>query len=155
LGLGRLEKGTSLAADQKLSLILCSGLSTSQIIIELFGRGPGVAIAREKVETIGGRWPSRYACGRRNDHPHERSAVHTRRSLDVNTRTAAVRNSMARPAPAARAAAPFRRLHPFRFFSCMSGRRATLGRSDLSILFEGFTCSYEHVGGLLTVAMFS
>ncbi|MEW6127411.1 MAG: hybrid sensor histidine kinase/response regulator [Acidobacteriota bacterium] len=48
------EELQALSAQETLSLIFDSGVSTSPIITDLSGRGLGLAIVREKVEKLGG-----------------------------------------------------------------------------------------------------
>ena len=48
------DEAAQLAEDDVTGLIFRSGLSTSPIITDLSGRGLGLAIAREKVEKLGG-----------------------------------------------------------------------------------------------------
>ncbi len=48
------EAAEKLSEQQALSLIFLSGVSTSQIITEVSGRGLGLAIVREKVEKLNG-----------------------------------------------------------------------------------------------------
>ncbi len=53
---GSLPEGTSekLKPEETFALIFQSGLSTSEIITDISGRGLGLAIVREKVENLGG-----------------------------------------------------------------------------------------------------
>ncbi|MES1981725.1 MAG: response regulator [Pseudomonadota bacterium] len=46
--------GEKFSADEALTLIFQSGVSTSSIITDISGRGLGLAIVREKVERLGG-----------------------------------------------------------------------------------------------------
>ncbi|HVC49268.1 MAG TPA: response regulator [Burkholderiales bacterium] len=55
LGLLRHEKNDGLEAGKVLSLVFHSGVSTSQMITDISGRGLGLAIVQEKVERLGGR----------------------------------------------------------------------------------------------------
>ncbi len=48
------EEARKLDEKAALSLVFASGVSTSRIITEISGRGLGMAIAREKVERLGG-----------------------------------------------------------------------------------------------------
>lgn len=48
------EAAKAVGADEALSLIFFSGLSTSPIITDISGRGLGLAIVREKIEGLGG-----------------------------------------------------------------------------------------------------
>ncbi|CAG1770242.1 partial two-component system, chemotaxis family, sensor kinase CheA, partial [uncultured bacterium] len=48
------ETAKAIGADEALSLIFFSGLSTSPIITDISGRGLGLAIVREKIEGLGG-----------------------------------------------------------------------------------------------------
>ncbi|MDA8179426.1 MAG: hybrid sensor histidine kinase/response regulator [Desulfobacteria bacterium] len=48
------EEAASLADGETIPLVFRSGVSTSPIITEISGRGLGLAIVREKVETLGG-----------------------------------------------------------------------------------------------------
>jgi two-component system chemotaxis sensor kinase CheA len=49
-----IEEGAAANASEPLSLIFESGVSTSPIITDISGRGLGLAIARERVEKLGG-----------------------------------------------------------------------------------------------------
>ncbi|MFA3781700.1 response regulator [Melioribacteraceae bacterium 4301-Me] len=48
------EEKDKLTTEQTLALIFYSGITTSQAVTDLSGRGLGLAIAREKIENIGG-----------------------------------------------------------------------------------------------------
>jgi two-component system chemotaxis sensor kinase CheA len=54
LGLVTQEEADALSAQEVLSLIFQSGVSTSPLITNISGRGLGLAIVREKVEKLGG-----------------------------------------------------------------------------------------------------
>ncbi len=54
LGMLSQDEAAKLGEPEVVSLIFQSGVSTSPIITELSGRGLGLAIAREKVEKLGG-----------------------------------------------------------------------------------------------------
>ncbi|HEY5581312.1 MAG TPA: hybrid sensor histidine kinase/response regulator, partial [Rhodoferax sp.] len=54
LGLVSAEEAEQLSEQQAQAVIFQSGLSTSQIITDISGRGLGLAIVREKVERLGG-----------------------------------------------------------------------------------------------------
>ncbi|MDE3021435.1 MAG: response regulator [Pseudomonadota bacterium] len=55
LGLLRNDESDGLEAGKVLSLVFHSGVSTSQMITDISGRGLGLAIVQEKVERLGGR----------------------------------------------------------------------------------------------------
>jgi two-component system chemotaxis sensor kinase CheA len=54
LGLVSAEEAEKLSEQDAQALVFQSGLSTSQIITDISGRGLGLAIVREKVERLGG-----------------------------------------------------------------------------------------------------
>jgi len=54
LGVISAEKGAEMSEAELLPFVFQSGVSTSQIITEISGRGLGLAIVREKVEKLGG-----------------------------------------------------------------------------------------------------
>ncbi|MDD5299988.1 MAG: hybrid sensor histidine kinase/response regulator [Gallionella sp.] len=54
LGAVSAEEADKLSAQEAQALIFQSGISTSQIITDVSGRGLGLAIVREKVERLGG-----------------------------------------------------------------------------------------------------
>ena len=54
LGLISAEKAKNLNEQEAQALVFQSGISTSQIITDISGRGLGLAIVREKVERLGG-----------------------------------------------------------------------------------------------------
>ena len=54
LGLVSAEEAGQLSEQETQALIFQSGISTSQIITDISGRGLGLAIVREKVERLGG-----------------------------------------------------------------------------------------------------
>jgi two-component system, chemotaxis family, sensor kinase CheA len=54
LGLVSAEEAEKLSEQEAQALIFQSGISTSQIITDISGRGLGLAIVREKVERLGG-----------------------------------------------------------------------------------------------------
>lgn len=54
LGLISEEAANALSAAERASLVFESGLSTSPLLTDISGRGLGLAIVREKVETLGG-----------------------------------------------------------------------------------------------------
>ena len=54
LGLVSAEEAEKLSEQEAQALIFQSGISTSQIITDISGRGLGLAIVREKIERLGG-----------------------------------------------------------------------------------------------------
>ncbi len=53
-GLVTAERAEKMTQEEALKLVFTSGVSTSPIITDLSGRGLGLAIAREKIENLGG-----------------------------------------------------------------------------------------------------
>ena len=74
LNLVSAEEAEKLSEQEAQALVFQSGISTSQIITDISGRGLGLAIVREKIERLGGTVALESHHGSRNHFPYHAAA---------------------------------------------------------------------------------